>query len=99
MEPVVDEYVSVTEFFGALASPVRAAIVHLLTDRPHTVTELAALLDASQPLISQHLRVLRETGLVGTERVGRSIRYSIADEHVSHVFLDALVHTQENHHD
>lgn len=99
MSSVADEYGPVTEFFGALASPVRAAVIHLLTERPHTVSELGAALDASQPLISQHLRVLRETGLVTAERSGRSTVYSLADEHVAHVFLDALTHTQETHDD
>ncbi|GAA1511642.1 ArsR/SmtB family transcription factor [Nocardioides humi] len=96
MSLVGDDYGPVTEFFGALASPVRAAVIHLLTERPHTVSEIGAALGASQPLVSQHLRVLRETGLVTTERSGRSTVYSLADDHVAHVFLDALVHTQEN---
>jgi ArsR family transcriptional regulator, zinc-responsive transcriptional repressor len=89
-------YGPVTEFFGALASPIRAAIVHLLTDQPHTVSQLCEALGASQPLVSQHLRILREADLVVGERVGRSMTYSLADEHVSHVFLDAYVHTQED---
>ena len=99
MSPAEERYRGVTEFFGALASPVRAAIVHLLTDKPYTVSELGAALGASQPLVSQHLRVLRETGLVQTERRGRSTSYSLTDDHVAHVFLDALTHTQEKHDD
>ncbi|WP_203337281.1 ArsR/SmtB family transcription factor [Nocardioides limicola] len=89
------DYGPVTEFFKALASPVRAAIVHLLTQRPHTVTELSDTLALSQPLVSQHLKVLRDHALVITERQGRHTAYRLADEHVSHVFLDALQHSQE----
>jgi len=89
------DYRPVTEFFGALASPVRAAIVHLLTERPRNVSELGEALGVSQPLVSQHLRVLRETGLVTAQRNGRSTSYELADDHIAHVFLDALIHTQE----
>jgi ArsR family transcriptional regulator, zinc-responsive transcriptional repressor len=96
---VTERYAAVTAIFGALASPLRAAIVHLLTERPRTVGQLYDALGASQPLVSQHLRVLRETGLVAAERTGRSTTYSLADEHVAHVFLDAYSHTQEEHHD
>jgi DNA-binding transcriptional ArsR family regulator len=94
---VAERYAPVTAFFGALASPMRAAIVHLLTERSRTVGQLCDALGASQPLVSQHLRVLRETGLVAAERTGRSTTYSLADAHVAHVFLDAYAHTQEEH--
>ena len=92
-------YGGVTELFSALASPVRAAIVHHLTMGEQTVTSLVAQLGISQPLVSQHLRVLRGARLVVTERRGREIAYSLGDDHVAHVFLDALNHSQETHHD
>lgn len=98
MSSDVPDYRPVAELFGALASPVRAAIVHLLTIRPHNVTEIGEALSASQPLVSQHLRVLRETGIVTAERHGRTTAYALADEHVAHIFLDALTHSQEERH-
>lgn len=88
-------YAAVSELFAALASPVRAAIVHRLTQAPCSVGELAQDLAISQPLTSQHLRTLRLAGLVVTEREGRSVRYHLSDEHVAHVFLDALAHSAE----
>ncbi len=92
-------YSAVSEVFGALSSPVRAAIVHRLTEGEHTVTQLVDALGLSQPLVSQHLRVLRGARLVTSERRGREVSYALVDEHVAHVFLDALNHTQENHDD
>lgn len=89
-------YGPVSEVFAALAAPLRAAIVHRLTVRDHTVAELVELLGAAQPLISQHLSRLRHAGLVDGERHGRQIVYRIADEHVAHVFLDALQHSAEH---
>ena len=96
---ILAEYSSVSDIFGALSSPVRAAIVHRLTDGEQTVSNLVDALGLSQPLVSQHLRVLRSARLVTTERRGREVAYSLVDEHVAHVFLDAFPHPPENHDD
>jgi DNA-binding transcriptional ArsR family regulator len=90
------EYAEVSSLFGALSSPVRAAIVHRLTEGPRTVNELVDALEVAQPLVSQHLRVLRSGQLVTSVRRGQEIVYSLADEHVAHVFLDAWNHTEES---
>lgn len=50
--------------YEALADPTRRRILDLLRQRPHLVGELVTVLGQSQPLISKHLRVLREVGLV-----------------------------------
>lgn len=50
--------------FATLAEPTRRAIVDLLRDGERPVGELVDVLGASQPLVSKHLRVLREAGLV-----------------------------------
>lgn len=92
---IAHQYAAVSELFAALASPVRAAIVHELTRQERTVAELVTALGVSQPLVSQHLGRLRSAGLVHGERSGRQIVYRIVDEHVAHVFLDALHHSDE----
>ena len=99
VEHEVDRYVGVSELFAALASPVRSAAVHRLTERGCTVTELAHELGISQPLMSQHLRVLRSARVVRATRTGRTTTYTLLDEHVAHVFLDAYSHTEESDHD
>ena len=73
----------------------RLELVAALLECSRTVGELAELVGLSQPLVSQHLRVLRDVGLVAVEAEGRSRRYSVADEHVRHVVRDALVHSDE----
>jgi DNA-binding transcriptional ArsR family regulator len=60
----------------ALGDPTRQAILDLLLDGPQPVGELAARLPVSRPAVSQHLKVLKEVGLVvdrqdGTRRVYR----------------------------
>lgn len=91
-----DRYAAVGELFAALASPVRAAVVHRLALRGWSVGELAEDLGVSQPLMSQHLRVLRAARVVAAERTGRTTTYTLVDEHVAHVFLDAFTHTEEH---
>jgi DNA-binding transcriptional ArsR family regulator len=60
----------------ALGDPTRKAIFELLADRPRAVGELASELPVSRPAVSQHLRVLKDAGLVvglpaGTRRIYR----------------------------
>ncbi len=60
--------------FAALADPTRQAIVERLAERPMAVGELAAGLPVTRPAVSQHLKVLKEAGLVrdraqGTRRI------------------------------
>lgn len=88
-------YGAVAALFAALGAPVRASIVHLLTVRGRSVTELVDELGVSQPLVSQHLRTLRTVGLVEVDRDGRTGVYRLADEHVAHIFLDAFQHSRE----
>jgi DNA-binding transcriptional ArsR family regulator len=57
--------------FHALADPTRRAIVSRLSRGPASVSELAEPLPMSLPAVTQHLDVLRESGLVQTEKVGR----------------------------
>jgi DNA-binding transcriptional ArsR family regulator len=93
---IEDRYGAVAGVFAALASPVRAAIVHRLTLGDATVGRLSDELGISQPLTSQHLRTLRLNGLVTVDRNGREATYRLSDEHVAHVFLDALQHSRED---
>jgi DNA-binding transcriptional ArsR family regulator len=84
-----------SELLRALANPHRLAIVLELEGGPRCVHELVEALAISQPLASQHLKVLRAGRLVRTQRRGREIAYSLGDEHVSHIVRDAVVHATE----
>jgi len=83
------------ELLKALAAPVRLAVVEQLAAGPRCVHELVDQLVVPQPLLSQHLRVLRGAGLVTAGRRGREVEYALADEHVAHVVLDLLRHAAE----
>jgi DNA-binding transcriptional ArsR family regulator len=83
------------ELLGALAHPVRLRLVDALSDGTRCVHELVDTLGVSQPLVSQHLRVLRGARLVAGQRRGREIAYSLVDDHVAHIVGDAIRHTEE----
>ena len=88
-------YEAAGELLKVLSAPARLAIVTELAERPRFVHELVERLGISQPLVSQHLRVLRGARLVGVERHGREAAYSLVDQHVAHIVADAVHHSRE----
>ncbi len=90
-----DDRGAAAELLKALANPIRLAIVEELGDESRCVHELVDDLGVAQPLVSQHLRVLRGARLVTTERRGREVVYALADEHVRRIVADALRHARE----
>ncbi|HVV21269.1 MAG TPA: metalloregulator ArsR/SmtB family transcription factor [Pseudonocardiaceae bacterium] len=83
------------DLLRALAAPVRIAIVLELRAADRCVHELVAALGVAQPLISQHLRVLKTAGVVSGERHGREVVYRLVDEHLAHIVADAVTHAAE----
>jgi ArsR family transcriptional regulator, zinc-responsive transcriptional repressor len=84
-----------SELLKALASPVRLGIVRELASGGRRVHELVDALGVSQPLVSQHLRLLRASRIVTARRQAREIEYMLADQHVAHIVLDAIRHAGE----
>jgi ArsR family transcriptional regulator, zinc-responsive transcriptional repressor len=84
------------ELLKVLGNPVRLGVICELEARGELcVHELVASLDVSQPLMSQHLRVLRTAHLIEGRRDGKETRYSIVDDHVTHIVRDAIKHAEE----
>lgn len=63
--------------FAALADPTRRAVLERLREGPRPVGELARDLPVSRPAVSQHLRVLKDAGLVTERREGTRRLYRI----------------------
>lgn len=70
------------DFCAALSDPTRILILYALKETSRNVTGLTNELGLPQPTISRHLKVLRERGLVVTERQGTVITYHLADQRV-----------------
>ena len=77
------------EVFEAIAQPKRREILRLLADGERSATEVASKFAVTQPAISQHLKILRETGLIAERRDGTRRLYSVRAEGLSdlHGFL------------
>lgn len=82
-----------TAVLAALSDPTRRAAVQRLAQGPATASQLAALAPISRPAVSQHLRVLREVGLVRMTPSGRNVWYELAGVPLldAHRWLDGLV--------
>lgn len=74
---------------SALDSPLRIRLVQELNERDHYVHELVAATGKSQPLVSQHLRVLKKAGIVDSERTGREVLYKLVVPGVLTLLADA----------
>jgi ArsR family transcriptional regulator len=67
------------EVCAGLADPTRILILYELAERPLNVTQLAEALHLSQPMVSRHLKVLRERGMVMATRLGPAVEYRLGD--------------------
>lgn len=74
-----------TDVFTALASPVRREILGLLLDGPQPVNALATRFEMRRPSVSEHLRVLRDAGMVTEQRVGRQRFYRLQPQPLADV--------------
>lgn len=68
------------EICAGLADPNRILILYELSQAPRNVTELSTNLKMPQPLVSRHLKVLRERGMVLAARHGTVVEYSLSDQ-------------------
>jgi DNA-binding transcriptional ArsR family regulator len=83
---------SIGQTLIALGDPTRREIFELVAARPRAVGELAAELPVSRPAVSQHLRVLKEAGLVTDEAAGARRIYQLPPEGVAELrdYLDGF---------
>ncbi len=76
----------VVEQFKALGDPVRWAIVRELHAGTRCACELSDIADVSPPLLSHHLKVLREAGLIAGTKRGRWIDYALDTDALTALF-------------
>lgn len=66
----------------ALADPSRILLLYSLAENPHMVMDLVERLELPQPTVSRHLKVLKERGLVNSQRSGQSVQYFLSDRRI-----------------
>ena len=85
---------TVASALQALATPSRLLILSELRQGPRPVTELAEAVGMEQSAVSHQLRLLRTLGLVAGMRQGRSVIYSLYDDHVAQLLDEAVYHIE-----
>ncbi len=83
------------EVFKNFADPTRVKILCLLLNQEFNVTELSEKLNMTQPAISQQLRLLKMNALIKFRREGKSLIYSLADDHVKEILNIGIEHLAE----
>ncbi|MEU8619538.1 metalloregulator ArsR/SmtB family transcription factor [Streptomyces sp. NPDC048623] len=89
-----DNAAKVAATLQALATPSRLLILSRLREGPLPATELAAEVGMEQSACSHQLRLLRNLDLVVGTRTGRSVVYSLYDNHVCELLDQALYHVE-----
>lgn len=79
VDPRNEETQPCASVLKVLADSTRLAVVEKLLDGPQHVGEINATLGVEQSLLSHHLKVLRDAGLVTAERDGKQVLYALAD--------------------
>ena len=88
----LDTLFELSEFFKFFGDTTRIRIIEILMSGEISVNEIAEKLQLGQSAVSHQLRILRTAGLVKPRRAGRTIFYSLDDEHIGMIFKTGLAH-------
>lgn len=91
-EEVLDDLAELFKIFG---DSTRIKILYALLEAEMCVCDIAALLHMTQSAISHQLRMLKQTKLVKARRAGKTVFYSLADDHVRTILSMGLEHLEE----
>ena len=89
----LEDIMELSDLFKVFADSTRLRILHKLFNGPISVGVIAEALDMSQSAISHQLKYLKDSNLVKSERDGKSIYYSLADDHIKTIFKTCLLYT------
>lgn len=91
----LEDIMELSDLFKVFADSTRLRILHKLFNGSVSVGVIADALDMSQSAISHQLKYLKDSNLVKSERNGKSIYYSLADDHIKTIFKTGLEHIKE----
>ncbi len=93
--PNDEELYRLAELFKIFGNPTRIRILSALKSHELCVCDIADLLGMTQSAISHQLRILKQMQLVKFRRDGRTVYYSLADDHVYKILSEGLEHVNE----
>ena len=94
--PQEEELYNLAELFKVFGDSTRIRILFVLFEAEVCVCDLAQVLNMTQSAISHQLRILKQNKLVKNRREGKSIFYSLADDHVRTIIAQGLDHIEED---
>ena len=94
--PEENELYDLAEIFKVFGDSTRIKILYVLFEAEMCVCDIAQLLNMNQSAISHQLRILKQNKLVKSRRDGKSIFYSLADEHVRTIIDQGREHIEED---
>ena len=93
--PDEEDLYSLADFFKIFADSTRIRILYVLLCSETCVCDIAQLLGMTQPAISHQLRILKQMDLVKARRDGKTIFYSLADDHIVSILSQGMEHIRE----
>ena len=94
MPPEEDLY-DLADFFKVFADTTRIKILYVLLKQEMCVCDIAQTLEMTQSAISHQLRILKQMDLVKNRREGKTIYYSLADNHIVSILSQGMEHINE----
>ncbi|AWB45580.1 transcriptional regulator [Paenibacillus sp. CAA11] len=82
--------------YKTLGDPTRIKIIHALSQSELCVHDLTEVLDMGQSAVSHQLRFLRNLRIVKRRKVGKTVFYSLDDEHVQEIFMQTMEHLKHS---
>lgn len=93
--PPLETFEELALFFKVLGDPTRTRIMWALEQHEMCVSDLCVLLNMTKSAISHQLALLRQANLVKNRREGKTIYYSLSDDHVKELFEAGFEHINE----
>ena len=95
MLPDDDDLYDLAELFKVFGDSTRIRILYVLFEAEVCVCDLAAALNMTQSAISHQLKILKQNRLIKSRREGKSVFYSLADDHVRAIIAQGQEHIEE----
>ena len=95
MVPVETELYDLAELFKVFGDSTRIRILFELFEKEESVGDIAEALNMTQSAISHQLKILKQSKLIKARREGKSMFYSLADDHITTILSQGLDHIEE----
>ena len=93
--PKEEDLYDLADFFKVFADTTRIKILYVLLKQEMCVCDIAQALEMTQSAISHQLRILKQMDLVKNRRDGKTIYYSLADNHIASILNQGMEHINE----